>query len=566
MVASPSATPSDFRLVFEATPGLYLVLDPDLTITAVNDTYCAATMTKRSEIVGRSLFDVFPDNPDDPSADGVSNLRASLQRVLKFRRPDAMAIQKYDIKRPDSEGGGFEERYWSPLNSPVLDDGGEVAYIIHRVEDITQIVHLKAEGEARGRLAQEQQEIIDQLRAANEALARQIDQNKRLEAENSAASGDQYRLAEILNKTLESMANPVIVVDAAGTVVHLNAAAKRLVGTPAALADLKDRVRAYRPDGATPLPDHDGAISRALHGEATFNLELLLRCEGKGGDLRFLASGHPIRNPDGTIAGAVAVFHDITAMRSAEIQLRHALKMEAIGTLAGGVAHELNNLLQPIIMMTELVVTELPSESRHRDQLDRVIDAGAKAAEIVQRILAFGRADEVSHTVLDVAFVAREAIAFIRTMLPSSITFHVDIEDTVGMVRGDKTQLTQVLINLATNARDAIGAHVGAIWISLSSANIEASAVGTLKPGRYALLTVRDTGAGMDKATVDRIFEPFFTTKGVGKGTGLGLSVTHGIVTGHGGAIQVNSTPGRGATFSVYLPLKGEEIPAALAS
>ncbi len=128
----------------------------------------------------------------------------------------------------------------------------------------------------------------------------------------------------------------------------------------------------------------------------------------------------------------------------------------------------------------------------------------------------------------------------------------------VGVVRGDKTQLTQVLLNLATNARDAIGANVGTVWVSLSKANVaggEPSAVGSLSPGAYAVLAVRDTGAGMDKATAERIFEPFFTTKGVGKGTGLGLSVTHGIIKGHGGAIQVDSAPGRGTSFSIYLPI-----------
>ena len=260
-----------------------------------------------------------------------------------------------------------------------------------------------------------------------------------------------------------------------------------------------------------------------------------------------------------------------TSAQNAKLQakLRQAEKMQAIGTLAGGVAHELNNLLQPIIMMTELVLTELPSADPHTGNLLRVVDAGEKAAEIVQRILAFGRADEVSHNLLDMAVLAREGISFIRTILPTSITLNVDIDDSVGMVRGDKTQLTQVLINLASNARDAIGANVGTVWISLSKANVKGggpvSAVGTLRAGAHAVLTVRDTGTGMDEATIERIFEPFFTTKSVGKGTGLGLSVTHGTVAGHGGAIHVESTPGQGATFSIYLPIAQAELPAALA-
>src|SRR5579859_4191211 len=127
----------DFQALFESAPGLYLVLDPDLNIVAVSQAYLSATMTKRAEILGRRLFDVFPDNPDDPTATGVANLRASLNRVKRELVPDTMAVQKYDIRRPDSEGGGFEVRYWSPLNVPVLGPDKKLSHIIHRVEDIT---------------------------------------------------------------------------------------------------------------------------------------------------------------------------------------------------------------------------------------------------------------------------------------------------------------------------------------------------------------------------------------------------------------------------------------------
>src|SRR5262245_40741952 len=122
-------TVPDFRALFEAVPGAYLVLAPDLTIAAASDAYLRATFTERQNITGRPLFEVFPDNPDDPDATWVRNLRVSLERVLRFRRPDAMAVQKYDVRRPD---GGFEEKYWSPLNSPVLDRNGQVEWIIHR--------------------------------------------------------------------------------------------------------------------------------------------------------------------------------------------------------------------------------------------------------------------------------------------------------------------------------------------------------------------------------------------------------------------------------------------------
>jgi signal transduction histidine kinase len=207
----------DFRVLFESAPGLYLVLTPELTIVAVSEAYLAATMTVREEILGRGLFEVFPDNPDDPAATGVSNLRASLSRVLGRRAPDAMAVQKYDIRRPEAEGGGFEERFWSPVNSPVLGAAGEVVYIIHRVEDVTEFVHLRQRGTEQSRIAEELrtragqmeaeimlraqalQEANNQLRAANEELARRekertvlydrlVEQNRLIQAANSMKS------------------------------------------------------------------------------------------------------------------------------------------------------------------------------------------------------------------------------------------------------------------------------------------------------------------------------------------------------------------------------------------
>src|SRR5574341_1672719 len=145
----------DFRTLFESAPGLYLVLAPDLTIPAVSNAYLQATMTVRDQILGRTLFDVFPDNPDDPAATGTSNLRASLDRVLQTKQPDTMAVQKYDIRRPESEGGGFEERFWSPMNSPVPGADGRVRYIIHRVEDVTEFVRLKQRGSEQTRVTEE---------------------------------------------------------------------------------------------------------------------------------------------------------------------------------------------------------------------------------------------------------------------------------------------------------------------------------------------------------------------------------------------------------------------------
>lgn len=185
----------DFKLLFESVPGLYLILTPEFQIVAVSNAYLKATMTKRELILGKNLFEVFPDNPDDPAATGVQNLKISLQNVLRNRQTDTMAVQKYDIQKPLEAGGGFEEKFWSPLNSPVLGANGEILYIIHRVEDVTDFIQTK-------------QREHQHLKTA-EAL---IEKNQRMEAEIYMRSQEVQRTNRELenkNKELESFSHTV---------------------------------------------------------------------------------------------------------------------------------------------------------------------------------------------------------------------------------------------------------------------------------------------------------------------------------------------------------------------
>ena len=167
----------EFEAVFNRTPHLYLILDPSFMIVAANDAYCAATMTERDSIVGRSFFEVFPDNPDDYSADGVANLRASLLKVLKTRETDRMDVQKYDIRTRDT--GAFQKRYWSPINVPVMGDDGYVRWVIHSVEDVTELINLRAEAAAQRNDAASQRLLV-QLRETKRALAARESENAQL--------------------------------------------------------------------------------------------------------------------------------------------------------------------------------------------------------------------------------------------------------------------------------------------------------------------------------------------------------------------------------------------------
>jgi signal transduction histidine kinase len=193
----------DFRALFESAPGCYLVLRPDLTIVAVSDAYLRATMTRREDILGRHLFNVFPDNPEDPEATGVANLDASLQRVLNTSTADTMAVQKYDIRRPEADGGAFEERYWSPVNSPVIGRDGTISYIIHRVEDVTEFVLLKRRGEQQAEMNEELRRRAMQMEAEVYLRAKERDA---AEAENRAKNDFLAMLGHELRNPLAAIA------------------------------------------------------------------------------------------------------------------------------------------------------------------------------------------------------------------------------------------------------------------------------------------------------------------------------------------------------------------------
>jgi two-component system, cell cycle sensor histidine kinase and response regulator CckA len=250
--------------------------------------------------------------------------------------------------------------------------------------------------------------------------------------------------------------------------------------------------------------------------------------------------------------GRVGLWTDITAIkraeadrRSLEEQLHHSQRLEALGTLAGGVAHELNNALVPVIALTKLVARKLPDESRERRNLDMVIGAAHRSRDLVDKILEFSRKEsDRARECIDLADVLRRALGLMRATVPTSIGFMAEIAPTP-MLEADPNQLLQVLVNLITNAAQAIGAATGTITLRLAPAD-----------GGQVVLSVCDTGCGMEEATKARIFEPFFTTRVVGEGTGLGLAVVHGIIQSHGGRIEVESRPGAGARFDIILPVR----------
>jgi signal transduction histidine kinase/ActR/RegA family two-component response regulator len=244
-----------------------------------------------------------------------------------------------------------------------------------------------------------------------------------------------------------------------------------------------------------------------------------------------------------------------------ERQLQQVLKIQAIGTLAGGIAHDFNNILFPIVGYTELTMDEVSQDSVAHKNLEEILKAANRAKDLVQQILTFSRQSDQERKPVKVQYIIKEAIRLLRASIPASIEIIFQIDEHCGPIKGDATQIHQVIMNLCTNAYQAMQEKGGKLEIKLTEVDIgyeETIEKIGMQPGKHVQLSVTDEGCGMDQSVLDRIFEPYYTTKEQGKGTGLGLSVIHGIVKNHGGDITVSSTPGNGTNFKVYLPMIDE--------
>lgn len=261
---------------------------------------------------------------------------------------------------------------------------------------------------------------------------------------------------------------------------------------------------------------------------------------------------------------------DITAQRKEEMgrqalerQLRQAQKMESIGTLAGGIAHDFNNILFPIMGYTQMVMKYLPDEKELKGYLEEILKSTERARDLVDQILTFSRQTEEELKPLRIQPIIKEALKLLRSSLPTTIEIQREIDQNCGSVLADPTQIHQVIMNLCTNSYQAMRKEGGQLTVTLLEKKITAQdrlQNPKLNQEVYLCLTVQDTGLGMDEVTLERIFEPYFTTKKAGEGTGLGLPIVHGIVTSCEGHIQVQSTPGVGTSFTIYLPEVTDDV------
>jgi PAS domain S-box-containing protein len=377
------------------------------------------------------------------------------------------------------------------------------------------------------------------LREANAELERQKDRQ---------LWDYQNRMALIVDSTEDAIIGKTL----DGIITNWNHGAERIYGY-AADEVVGKHISILAP---TDRPDEiPGILAKIRRGESVQHFESV-RVAKDGRRLNVALSISPIRDKEGTILGASIIARNITEKIRSEEQLRQAQKMEAVGRLAGGLAHDFNNILGILTSCAELVRDRVEAKSEASSYLDTMREAIQRGSSLTRQLLAFSRKQVLKPEVLDLNVRLHETSKLLRTLMGDDVEVVIVKRSEQAIVEADPGQIDQVVLNLAVNARDAMP-HGGKFILETAVADFDKSFARShppMKPGKYVMLAVSDTGTGMDEVTVPRIFDPFFTTKEAGKGTGLGLATVYGIVQQNGGHIWVYSEPGRGTTFKIHLP------------
>jgi PAS domain S-box-containing protein len=491
--------------LMNSSPDGIFFKDRDLRIQRANRSFASTLGTDSPEdLIGRKLVDgLLP-------VEVAARIEAEERDVLNRGEPVLDVIREY---RAHGRADWFSE-----TKAPIRSPDGEIEGLVAISRNVTERLRTQ-----------------DALRQSEERLREQT---------------------RILNSILDGIGEGVIVIDPAGRTLLFNSEAQRVLGAQARDVSPAQWAKAYGvylPDGRTLLPASENPLVLAIAGTRRVETEVTIKNGGMP-EARVAIVATPLRNDHGEITGAIALLRDVTQRRNLEQLLAHSQKMEAVGQLAGGVAHDFNNLLAVIEGSGEMALEMLSGHAAREDVLD-MVTAAKRAAVLTRQLLAFSRREAARPEPLQLAEVVRNVEKMLRRLIGEHIVLITKL-DQVGSVMADASQLEQVLINLCVNARDAMP-EGGTLSIELHPL---APGDPNALPGQDAVvLTVADTGTGMDPEVMKRIFEPFFTTKEVGKGTGLGLSMVYGIVTQNGGQISVESSVGRGSKFTIIFPVTHQD-------
>ncbi|MDB4991588.1 MAG: zraS8 [Myxococcaceae bacterium] len=567
----------DFGRFFDASPNAYMVVDRELRYVAANHAYLRATASTLDALLGHSVFELFPNDHDEPNNASARVLKASLQRVLAEGQPDTIALLPYRMPRHTERGIVLEERYWSASHVPIFDGAGQVEYIMQHTVDVTELQDLKqsvgdrrAPGGAAGSA---------QLEAGLLGRARRVQRtNLSLDAERRH-----------LRRLFEQAPGFVCFLRGKDHIFELaNSSYLQLVGHRDILGmPVRDALPEVRGQGFVELLDGVLASAEPYVGRG---VRVLLQREAGGvpreSFLDFVYQ--PIVESDGTASGIFVQGYEVTAQkraqdelakyraqledlvrertreleqseatrREAEAQLRQAQKMEAVGNLTGGVAHDFNNLLQVIAGNLQLLRNDLPATKRAERRLGTALAAVQRGAKLSSHLLAFARRQPLEPLALNLGRALRDMKDLLRRAVGEDVEVEIVIANSLWNTFADPNQIDNVVLNLVLNARDAMRGQ-GKLKIELDNAELDPSdptLPADVARGDYVRLSVTDDGAGMTPEVIERVFEPFFTTKADGRGTGLGLSMVYGFVKQSNGHIKIRSRVGAGTTLEIFLP------------
>jgi PAS domain S-box-containing protein len=370
-----------------------------------------------------------------------------------------------------------------------------------------------------------------------------------MDAERKRTETKLHLLASVIEQANEG----IILINSEGIIQYVNPSIQAITGYPP--SEMVGRYIKYFEEEPHNKEFYE-SISDALSRNASQTLHYLYT--GADGSLFEIdTTSWPVSDQNKVLSSYAVLIRDTTREVQLERQLRLAQKMEAIATLAGGIAHDFNNNLASIITCTEMARDDIPEGTSTRELLDVVLKAGYRGRNLVKQILTISCRGEQEQQPVQVELILDECLKLLRASFPTSIEIEISVDEKLGMVLADPTQIHQIIVNLCTNAAYAMRTTGGILTINLQNIDLDAVTAKdyqNIQPGQYLRITVKDTGHGIDSKTIEKIFDPFFTTKGHLEGTGLGLSVIHGIVKNHKGIITVSSKPGQGATFQVLLP------------
>jgi PAS domain S-box-containing protein len=501
--------------LLDAVPDAMVAVEQDGTIVQVNAQAMEMFGYTRQELLGQKIEVLVPERYRPQHGDH----RASFAQNPKVRRMGA----GLDLFARRGDGTEFPvEISLSPVSV------GNNTLVLSAIRDIT-----------------DRKEIEAELRRANDELDRR-----------TAQEIGEYRAR--LASIIDSSEDAIVGKDLDGIITSWNKGAETIYGYRAKEVIGRNISLLAPPERPDEIPD---ILRKIRRGESVEHFESM-RVAKDGRRLNVFISVSPLRDAAGNVVGASAIARDITAQKRAEEHLRQVQKMEAMGRLAGGVAHDFNNVLGIVSACVDLLRSRIDARSESAEYVANMRAAVERGSSLTKQLLAFSRKSVVQPQVLDLNERLKETSKLLRPLMGDAVEIVLASHSGPALIEADPGQLDQILLNLAVNSRDAM-AHGGKFAIETSTVHLDETFIEfhqPLQPGLFVLLAVSDTGIGMDAATMARVFEPFFTTKEAGKGTGLGLATVYGIVQQSGGHIWVYSEPGEGTTFKIYFPSAEDKI------